>query len=73
MLRGILARRQLRSVARRGAATASKWWNDEWKRIGLKINAAPPDASLDRLAFVQLGFGVGLRVARNSATRVEGE
>mmetsp|Transcript_5987 Transcript_5987/g.17651 ORF Transcript_5987/g.17651 Transcript_5987/m.17651 type:complete len:194 (-) Transcript_5987:8-589(-) len=55
MLRGILARRPFRGGARRGAAT---FWNDEWERIGLKINAAPPGASLDRLAFVQLGFGV---------------
>ena len=50
------------SRARCASSSASQsdavYWNDEWKKLDLKASRAADDAVLDRLAFVQLGFGV---------------
>ena len=42
----------------RSSQADAVFWNDEWRRLGLKAQRAPEGATLDRLGFVQLGFGV---------------
>ena len=53
---------QLRRTAalrrHRSSQADAVFWNDEWRRLGLKAQRAPEGATLDRLGFVQLGFGV---------------
>ena len=60
-----------RSLARQAQSDAA-FWSEEWRRLGLRARAAPEGAALDRLAFVQLGFGCdqhGRRDAGGGATK----
>ena len=71
----LLLRRPAHAFARswtRRAQTDAAFWSEEWKRLGLRARAAPEGAALDRLAFVQLGFGCdqhGRRDAGGGATK----
>ena len=47
----------IRCVATTTPQTDAVFWSEEWKRLKLHADAPPLGAVLDRLAFVQMGFG----------------
>ena len=57
MLRNLLPYLRRRCVAHCSAAAASSHWNEEWAKAGLGAARAGSSDVLNRVMFIQLGFG----------------